>query len=92
MILDTSLGSLLQKTEFNIFVPKYLDELENSEARVHTPIMVQEIKIQDSHKTKIKNARNSYAAVRLPGSNSKIAIFEHNTDTQIASTLHNPKL
>ena len=91
MILDTSLGSLLQTADFNIFLPKYMDDLELG-ARVQTPITVRELKVTESHKSKIKNARNSYAAVRVPGSNSKIAVFEHNSDTQTPSAIHNPAL
>ena len=40
MILDTSLGSLLQTAEFNIFNPQYMDEAKETEARVQTPIKV----------------------------------------------------
>ena len=40
MILDTSLGSLLQTAEFNIFNPQYMDEAKEKEALVQTPIKV----------------------------------------------------
>ena len=53
---------------------------------------MREVKITETLKGKNKNARNSFIAVRVPGSNSKLAIFEHSTDTQVPSDLHNPAL
>ena len=80
MILDTSLGSLLQEADFTIFNPKYLEQAESG-AQVSGPIQVREVKISETVKGKSSFARNSFVAVRVPGSKTKLAIFEHNTDS-----------
>ena len=56
------------------------------------PIQVREVKIAETVKGKSSFARNSFVAVRVPGSSTKLAIFEHNTESQVPSDLHNPAL
>lgn len=91
MVLDTSLGSLLQEADFSVFNPQYLDHIEEG-VKLEGPIQVREVKVTETIKGKNKNARNSFVAVRVPGSTSKLAIFEHSTDSQVASNIHNPAL
>ena len=47
-----------------------MDEVRDSGAQVISPVKVQEIKIADSVKSKVRNARNSYIVVRVPGTDS----------------------
>lgn len=91
-LLDTSLASLLQTSELKIISPKYMEEAAQTGAKVQSPIKVSEVKIADSLKNKAKNSRNSFIAVRVPGSSSQLAIFEHDTDTTIPSSQSNPAL
>ena len=69
-----------------------MDDVKESAAKVQTPINVQDIKIVESVKSKGKNSRNSFVAVRVPGSASKLAILEHDTDSTIPSNQSNPAL
>lgn len=91
-LLDTSLASLLQTSELKIISPKYMQEASKTGAKVQSPIKVSEVKIADSLKHKAKNSRNSFVAVRVPGSSSQLALFEHDTDTAIPSSQSNPAL